>query len=55
MIPNIPFEIMFDVATEPTGTEDLTPQPHREQGKGELDLDSPLLLGEGLGERSTKE
>ena len=32
---------------------DLTPQPHREQVKGENDLnDSPLLQGEGLGERS---
>jgi hypothetical protein len=55
MIPNVSYEIMFDIATEPTGTEDLTPQPPSLQGKGELDLDSPLLLGEGLGERSTKE
>jgi hypothetical protein len=55
MIPNIPFEIMFDIAPEDIDTEDLTPQPPSLQGKGELDLDSPLLLGEGLGERSTEE
>jgi hypothetical protein len=52
LIPNVPFEIMFDVTPE---DEDLTPQQSSLQGKGELDLDSPLLVGEGLGERSTKE
>ena len=52
LIPNVPFEIMFDITPE---DEDLTPQPHREQGKGELDIDFPLLAGEGLGERSTQE
>jgi hypothetical protein len=64
MIPTIPFEIMFDITPEPTGTEDLTPQPHWEQGKEEHESDSallpPLKRGargdrEGLGERSTKE
>jgi len=34
LIPNVPFEIMFDITPEPTNLEDLTPQPHREQGKG---------------------
>ncbi len=55
MIPNIPFEIMFDITPEPTGTEDLTPPPPSLHGMGVIDLDSPLLLGVGLGERSTKE
>ncbi len=52
LIPNVPFEIMFDITPE---DEDLTPQPPSLQGKGELDLDAPLLRGEGLGERSTQE
>jgi hypothetical protein len=43
MIPNVPFEIMFDMATE--YTEDLTPQQGSLLGRG----------GEGLGERSTEE
>jgi len=71
LIPNVPFEIMFDIAPEPTDLENLTPQPHREQGKGENESDSPLSNkaaplpfprrgglergGEGLGERSTQE
>ncbi len=54
LIPNGPFEIMFDITSEPTDLEDLTPQPPSLQGTGELDLDSPLLAGEGLGERSTQ-
>ena len=56
MIPNIPFEIMFDITPEPTGTEDLTPPtPLPCEGRGEKDIGSPLLAGEGLGERSTEE
>ena len=60
MIPNVPFEIMFDIASE--DTEDLTPQPPSLVGKGEHESNSPLRTscrfanaGEGLGERSTKE
>jgi hypothetical protein len=53
MIPNVPFEIMFDIASE--DTEDLTPQPPSLRGKGENESNSPLLAGEGLGERSTEE
>jgi hypothetical protein len=55
MIPNVPFEIMFDIAPEDTDSEDLTPQPPSLQGKGEPEFDSPLLAGEGLGERSSQE
>ncbi len=55
LIPNVPFEIMFDITPEDTNLEDLTPQPPSLRGKGELDLDSPLLRGEGLGERSTQD
>jgi len=53
LIPNVPFEIMFDIASE--DTEDLTPQPPSLRGKGEHESNSPLLAGEGLGERSTEE
>jgi hypothetical protein len=35
----------------PTSQTDLTPQPPSLQGKGEKSY-SPLLVGEGLGERS---
>jgi hypothetical protein len=52
LIPNVPFEIMFDIASE---DEDLTPQPPSLAGKGEPDSNSPLLAGEGQGERSTEE
>jgi len=52
LIPNVPFEIMFDVTPE---DEDLTPQPPSLAGKGEHESNSPLLAGEGLGERSTEE
>jgi hypothetical protein len=71
MIPNVPFEIMFDMATEHTASEDLTPLPPSLQGKGEHESNSPLdnkaaplpsprrggkrRGGEGLGERSTEE
>ncbi len=51
MIPDVPFEIMFDITPEDTTSEDLTPL--RYKGRGEPD--SPLLAGEGLGERSTEE
>jgi len=53
MIPNVPFEIMFDIASE--DTEDLTPQPPSLRGKGEHESNAPLLAGEGQGERSTEE
>ncbi len=69
MIPNVPFEIMFDMATE--HTEDLTPQQGSLAGKGEHESNSPLSNkaaplpsptrgglgrgGEGLAERSTEE
>jgi hypothetical protein len=53
MIPNVPFEIMFDIASE--DTEDLTPQPPSLRGKGEHESNAPLLSGEGLGERSIEE
>jgi hypothetical protein len=52
LIPNVPFEIMFDITPE---DEDLTPQQGSLQGKGEHESSSPLLVGEGLGERSTEE
>ncbi len=57
LIPNAPFEIMFDITPE---DEDITPQPPHQgsgcvQGKGELDLDSPLKSRRGVGERSTEE
>jgi|GEM_PF-500026 len=54
MIPDVPFEIMFDITPEHTTSEDLTPlTPLPYKGRGEPD--SPLLAGEGLGERSTQE
>ena len=58
MIPNVPFEIMFEIT--PEHTEDLTPQlltkaPASLRGKGEHESNSPLLAGEGQGERSTEE
>ncbi len=34
LIPNVPFEIMFDITPQPTDLEDLTPQPPSLQGKG---------------------
>ena len=56
MIPNVPFEIMFDIASE--DTEDLTPPaplPYKGMGEPEPESNSPLFAGEGLGERSTEE
>ncbi len=55
MIPNVPFDILFDIASEDTASEDLTPQPPSLRGKGEHESNSPLLAGEGQGERSTEE
>ena len=70
LIPNVPFEIMFDITPE---DEDLTPPcpPLPWEGRGEQDSNSPLSNkaaplpsrrrgglgrgGEGLGERSTQE
>ncbi len=55
LIPNVPFEIMFDITPE---DEDLTlPAGLPYKGRRELEPESysPLLQGEGLGERSTKE
>ncbi len=71
LMPNVSFEIMFDIATEPIGPEDLTPQQSSLAGKGEHESNSPLgnkaaplpsptrggkrRGGEGQGERSTEE
>ncbi len=58
MIPNVPFEIMFDITSEHTDSEDLTPlTPLPCNGRGELEpkSDSPLLRGEGQGKKSTEE
>ena len=71
LIPNVPFEIMFDIAPEDTESEDLTPQQGSLRGKGELESNSPLCNkaaplpsprrrglargGEGFGERLTEE
>jgi hypothetical protein len=49
MIPNVPFEIMFDITPEDTDLEDLTPQPPSLQGKGEPEFDSPLKSRRGAG------
>ena len=48
IIPGVPYEIMFDITKE-----DLTPLPC--EGRGEHESNSPVLAGEGLGERSTEE
>ena len=51
MIPNVSFEIMFDITPE-----DLAPPaPLPYKGRGEYESNSPLLVGDGLGERSTEE
>jgi hypothetical protein len=59
LIPNVPFEIMFDITSEHTDSEDLTPLTSslklRLPYKGRGEPDSPLLAGKGLGERSTEE
>ncbi len=70
LIPNVPFEIMFDITSEHTDSEDLTPPTSSLklrlpcEGRGEPDSNSPLLPPflrgargdrEGLGERSTEE
>ena len=43
MIPNVPFEIMFDIVPEPTDLENLTRQQGSLTEKGELDISSPLF------------
>lgn len=66
MIPSVAYQIMFDITLEDSEREDLTlptsssshsapvaPVPCK--GRVEEDLGSPLLAGEGLGERSTEE
>ena len=71
MIPNVSYEIMFDIAPEDINREDLTPQQSSLRGKGEHESSSPLSNkaaplpshsrgglgkgGEGFGERSTEE
>lgn len=57
MIPNVPLEIMFDITSEHTDSEDLTPP-----GELEPESDSPFHTscrsanaGEGQGERSIEE
>jgi hypothetical protein len=40
MIPNVPFEIMFDIAPEPIDLENLTRQQGSLAEKGELDISS---------------
>ena len=56
LIPNVAFEIMFDIAPEPMNPEDLTPQPPSLRGKGSMNLTPlwvtklllfPPLVGEG--------
>lgn len=56
LMPNASYQIMFDIPPELSDAEDLTPQPPLPyKGRGEQNLDSPLLQGEGQGERSTEE
>jgi hypothetical protein len=42
MIPEISYEIMFDITPEDSDSEDLTPQQSSLQGKGEPESDSHL-------------
>jgi len=63
LMPNVPYQIMFDITPERTDSEDLTPPtPLPYEGRGEKNLGSPLrtscrnaFAGEGLGERPTEE
>jgi hypothetical protein len=61
MIPTVAYQIMFDITPEDSDTEDLTPPtlltkaPVPCKGMGEPNSNSPLLAGEGLGEKSTEE
>jgi hypothetical protein len=55
LIPNVPFEIMFGIATEPIDPEDLTPNRVPSQGRGSMNLTPLSTAGEGQGERSTEE
>ncbi len=48
LIPNVPFEIMFDIASEHTDSADLTPLaplPYKGMGEPEPESNSPLLAG----------
>ncbi len=49
LIPNVPFEIMFDITSEHSDSEDLTPQQSSLLGKGEPDSNSPLKSRRGAG------
>ncbi len=49
LIPNVPFEIMFDIATQPIDPEDVTPQQSSLPGKGEHESNSPLKSRRGAG------
>ncbi len=56
LIPNVPFEIMFDITPEDTESEDLTPPaglPYK--GMKQPDSNSSLKSRRGAGERSTEE
>jgi hypothetical protein len=66
LIPDVSYFIMFDITPEDSDSEDLTPPTSglrpatlslklRLPYKGRGEPDSPLLAGEGLGERSTEE
>ncbi len=49
LIPNVPFEIMFDITPEDTNLEDLTPQPPSpcREGGARFMLPSPTRRGVG--------
>ncbi|HEY9637300.1 MAG TPA: hypothetical protein V6D14_28125 [Coleofasciculaceae cyanobacterium] len=55
LIPNVPFEIMFDITSEHTDSEDLTPPTSSRklrlpcEGRGEPDSNSPLKSRRGAG------
>jgi hypothetical protein len=55
LIPNVPFEIMFDITSEHTDSEDLTPPnlltkaPASLLLRGEPDSNSPLKSRRGAG------
>ncbi len=55
MMPNVPFEIMFDIATENLIPQLLTQTCPSLSEKESQKSDPPPLPGEGLGERSTEE
>ena len=61
LIPNVPFEIMFDITSEHTHSEDLIPPTSLPAGEGGSQTLTPLSragdrsISEKLGERSTEE